>query len=76
MRINWRKLLRLPQPPEVMVCIAPPNAMSEYIIKARGGEHGYDWQQICINSHHNNAKLAYARAEEYAKEIKGTVKCG
>lgn len=74
--MNFRKLFRLKQPPEVAVMNAPVTALSPYIVKARGGKHGYDWEQITINSHHFTTKSAFARAQEYAEETGATLICG
>lgn len=63
------------QPPEVAVMCAPVNALSPYIVKARGGKHGYDWEQITVNSHHFTTDRAFARAKEYAEETGATLIC-
>lgn len=74
--MNLRKFFGLKQPLEVAVMCTVEGSLSPYVIKARGGEHGYDWEQITINSHHFNTDRAYARAEEYAKEIGAKLICG
>lgn len=70
-----KKWLGIKQKPEVGVFFGDSNAMSEYVIKARGGPHGYDWEQITVNSHHNYTKTADIRAKEYAAEIGATFVC-
>jgi hypothetical protein len=69
------KLLGIKQKPEVAVMCGEIGAMSPYIVKARGGKHGYDWEQITINSHHFTTARAYARAAEYAEETGATLIC-
>lgn len=75
LRIRLMKLFGIKQKPEVGVFFGEHSAMSEYVIKARGGPHGYEWEQITINSHHNSTKFADIRAKEYAQEIGGTFVC-
>lgn len=70
------KLLGIKQKPEVAVMCGDRDALSPYIVKARGGSHGYDWEQITINSHHFTTKSADARAKEYAEETGATLICG
>jgi len=72
--MNIRKLFRLKQPPQVTTAYDMGQGL--FVVKARGGPHGYDWEQITINGRYSRSELAHIRAKEYAKEIGAKVKCG
>lgn len=69
--MNLRKLFGLKQPPQAVVVYDMWQGL--FVVKARGGPHGYDWEQIIVNGRYSHPKLALARAEEYAEEIGGKV---